>query len=96
MTMTKCAFLVVCFFLFSSSSSFSALSQLLGCLDSQNSCSREETTESVLGLYSLYYTYQVELNVTFDSLINMDSVSLMFSCKSGEFRLLVMYNHSPQ
>ena len=60
-----------------------AVSKTVDCLNKENSCSEEETRDSVFGLYSFLYTYKIEFNITFDANINFDNVLPMFSCPKG-------------
>ena len=64
-----------------------AVTSTVDCLNQKNECSLQATRESVMGYFSLVYSFKHELNILLDEKINLDSVALVFSC------LPVSYTH---
>ena len=62
-----------------------AVTSTVDCLNQKHECSQQATRESVMGYFSLVYSFKHELNILLDEKINLDSVALVFSCLPGQF-----------
>ena len=62
-----------------------AVTSTVNCLDQKNECSQQATRESVVGYFSLVYSFKHELNIALDDKVNFDNVALVFSCLPGQF-----------
>ena len=62
-----------------------AVTSAVDCLDQKNECSQQATWKSVVGYFSLVYSFKHEFNVALDEKVNFDNVALVFSCLPGQF-----------
>ena len=67
------------------------MTSAVDCLDEKNECSQQATWKSVVGYFSLVYSFKHEFNVALDEKVNFDNVVLVFSCLPGQFAAYVTH-----